>query len=276
MKRMVSDRKAAKLAHELKELETHDTDELKHRWRSLYGTPPPPKIHRSLLLAAVAHRMQENVLGTLKPSARRQLMQAANHSAPPQSSANSLSLHPRAGTVLVRDWGGVTHQVQVLEDGILFRSQRYQSLSAVARVITGTRWSGPRFSALQPPPRSAPMELAKTSRRRCAIYTRKSSEEGLEQDFNSLQAQREACEAFIQSQTGEGWRLVKTHYADGGLSGGTMERSQFEPSVPVAQNVRLAIWCLLPLSHLSAKIKDNLCGNRLHGSLICASRARRR
>jgi site-specific DNA recombinase len=68
------------------------------------------------------------------------------------------------------------------------------------------------------------MEPAKASSRRCAIYTRKSSEEGLEQDFNSLQAQREACEAFIKSQTGEGWRLVKTACDDGGLSGGTMER----------------------------------------------------
>ena len=64
------------------------------------------------------------------------------------------------------------------------------------------------------------MEPAKASSRRCAIYTRKSSEEGLEQDFNSLQAQREACEAFIKSQAGEGWRLVKTAYDDGGLSGG--------------------------------------------------------
>jgi DNA invertase Pin-like site-specific DNA recombinase len=59
---------------------------------------------------------------------------------------------------------------------------------------------------------------------RCAIYTRKSSEEGLEQDFNSLHAQREACEAYIRSQQGEGWRLRKTHYDDGGLSGATMER----------------------------------------------------
>jgi len=68
------------------------------------------------------------------------------------------------------------------------------------------------------------MEPAKASNRRCAIYTRKSSEEGLEQDFNSLHAQREACEAFIKSQAGEGWRPVKTAYGDGGLSGGTMER----------------------------------------------------
>ena len=68
------------------------------------------------------------------------------------------------------------------------------------------------------------MERLKSPVRRCAIYTRKSSEEGLEQDFNSLHAQREACEAFIKSQAGEGWRLIRTAYDDGGLSGGTMER----------------------------------------------------
>src|SRR5471030_1929886 len=59
---------------------------------------------------------------------------------------------------------------------------------------------------------------------RCAIYTRKSSEEGLEQAFNSLDAQREACEAYIRSQAHEGWKLVKTAYDDGGFSGGTLER----------------------------------------------------
>jgi DNA invertase Pin-like site-specific DNA recombinase len=68
------------------------------------------------------------------------------------------------------------------------------------------------------------MNQTKPPVRRCAVYTRKSSEEGLEQDFNSLQAQREACEAFIRSQSGEGWRLSKAPYDDGGLSGGTMER----------------------------------------------------
>ena len=59
---------------------------------------------------------------------------------------------------------------------------------------------------------------------RCAIYTRKSSEEGLEQSFNSLDAQREACEAYILSQRQEGWRALETQYDDGGYSGGSMER----------------------------------------------------
>src|SRR6202158_2985421 len=59
---------------------------------------------------------------------------------------------------------------------------------------------------------------------RCAVYTRKSSEEGLEQSFNSLHAQREACEAYVLSQRHEGWQLLPTHYDDGGFSGGNMER----------------------------------------------------
>ena len=59
---------------------------------------------------------------------------------------------------------------------------------------------------------------------RCAIYTRKSSEEGLEQEFNSLDAQREACEAFVLSQKGTGWAALADMYDDGGISGGTLER----------------------------------------------------
>ncbi len=59
---------------------------------------------------------------------------------------------------------------------------------------------------------------------RCAIYTRKSSEEGLDQEFNSLHAQREACEAYVKSQQHEGWILIDTRYDDGGFSGGNMKR----------------------------------------------------
>ena len=74
------------------------------------------------------------------------------------------------------------------------------------------------------------MARTEARRQRCAIYTRKSSEEGLEQEFNSLAAQCEACEAFIRSQRNEGWVLVRNRYDDGGFSGGTLERSG--PSAP--------------------------------------------
>ena len=68
------------------------------------------------------------------------------------------------------------------------------------------------------------MPRGDTNRKRCAIYTRKSSEEGLEQEFNSLAAQREACEAYIRSQQHEGWVLGRHRYDDGGFSDGNIER----------------------------------------------------
>jgi DNA invertase Pin-like site-specific DNA recombinase len=81
-------------------------------------------------------------------------------------------------------------------------------------------WRAPR------PADDATNEPRHTAERRvhCAIYTRKSSEEGLEQQFNSLQAQREACDAFITSQRHEGWVCLRTGYDDGGFSGATMGR----------------------------------------------------
>jgi hypothetical protein len=71
---------------------------------------------------------------------------------------------------------------------------------------------------------TVPVELATPSTVRCAIYTRKSTEEGLQQEFNSLDAQREAAEAFIRSQKNEGWELLPDLYDDGGYTGGNMDR----------------------------------------------------
>ena len=72
---------------------------------------------------------------------------------------------------------------------------------------------------------AAPQGTSKPIRKlRCAVYTRKSTEEGLEMEFNSLDAQREGCEAYVTSQKAEGWVLVPTHYDDGGFSGGNLER----------------------------------------------------
>ena len=65
---------------------------------------------------------------------------------------------------------------------------------------------------------------AKVKKLRCAVYTRKSTEEGLEKEFNTLDAQRDACEAYVASQRAEGWVLVRDRYDDGGFSGGTLER----------------------------------------------------
>jgi len=92
--------------------------------------------------------------------------------------------------------------------------------------------------------------------RRCAVYTRKSSEEGLEQDFNSLHAQREACEAFIRSQAGEGWRLLKAHYDDGGISGGTMERPALQRLLNDIKNALVDVVVVYKVDRLTRSLAD--------------------
>lgn len=91
---------------------------------------------------------------------------------------------------------------------------------------------------------------------RCAIYTRKSSEEGLEQDFNSLDAQREACEAYIKSQMHEGWILLDKQYNDGGFSGGTMERPAFKELLKDIENDEIDIVVVYKVDRLTRSLMD--------------------
>ena len=91
---------------------------------------------------------------------------------------------------------------------------------------------------------------------RCAIYTRKSSEEGLEQDFNSLDAQREACEAYIKSQMHEGWILIKKEYNDGGYSGGTMNRPAFQELLLDIENDKIDIVVVYKVDRLTRSLMD--------------------
>ncbi len=98
--------------------------------------------------------------------------------------------------------------------------------------------------------------MANTSIKRCAIYTRKSSEEGLEQDYNSLHAQREACEAFIRSQAGEGWRLIKTAYDDGGFSGGTMERPALQQLLSHIREGSIDVVVVYKVDRLTRSLAD--------------------
>ncbi len=91
---------------------------------------------------------------------------------------------------------------------------------------------------------------------RCAIYTRKSSEEGLEQDFNSLDAQREACEAYIKSQMHEGWILLEKQYNDGGYSGGTMERPAFKELLKDIESDKIDIVVVYKVDRLTRSLMD--------------------
>jgi|SRR5271168_2320064 len=118
--------------------------QLQDLWRKLYGSEPPEHISRQLLAQAIAHRLQMKVLGGLNFSTRRALEEIGSQ---PQTGTERQGIDP--GAVLVRVWHGTTHQVTTLKDGVQYRGQRYRSLSEVARAITGTRWSGPRFFGLK-------------------------------------------------------------------------------------------------------------------------------
>src|SRR6516164_7865139 len=98
------------------------------------------------------------------------------------------------------------------------------------------------------------------SRKRCAIYTRKSSEEGLEQEFNSLAAQREACEAYIRSQRHEGWAVIRARYEDGGFSGGNLERPALQRLLAEILAGRIDVVLVYKVDRLTRSLADFVAG----------------
>ena len=125
--------------------------ELREQWRALYKSEPSPHLSRELLLGAVAYRLQEVALGGLRPERQRQrqlrhIAQQFNQTGEIRRRAR---LELKSGTRLVREWQGRTYEVLVLDDGFSWQSAHYGSLSAVARKITGTPWSGPLFFGLK-------------------------------------------------------------------------------------------------------------------------------
>src|SRR5262245_36158072 len=95
-----------------------------------------------------------------------------------------------------------------------------------------------------------------TLKLRCAVYTRKSTEEGLEQEFNSLDAQREACEAYVASQKAEGWLLVADRYDDGGFSGGNLERPALKRLLADIDARRIDVVVVYKVDRLSRSLMD--------------------
>ena len=124
--------------------------ELRQQWRVLYKAEASPHLSRELLLRAVAYRMQEVALGGLRPERQRQLRQFAQQFK--ETGAATTPRHPelKAGNRLVREWQGRTYDVLVLDDGFSWQGTHHRSLSAIARKITGTAWSGPLFFGLKP------------------------------------------------------------------------------------------------------------------------------
>ena len=148
--------KGKDVAAEIAGLDELSKVDLVRQFEMLYGSPPPRYIHRALLLRAVAHRIQENAQGGPDPALRRRLARLADELR--RTGRIAIGTRPlvKPGTRLIREWRGETHSVLVLESGFEYRNARYESLSVIARAITGTRWSGPAFFALRNGNRNKP------------------------------------------------------------------------------------------------------------------------
>jgi hypothetical protein len=149
VKSSILSKKNDQLRTELDRLYELKPDELADRWRALYGRDMPARLRRPLIIQALAYRLQEKALGGLKPATRRLLEDAGARSGKLRSTRPHPKRSVQTGAVLVREWHGTKHQVTVLKDGFTFKGRRFESLSKIAREITGTRWSGPLFFGLR-------------------------------------------------------------------------------------------------------------------------------
>jgi len=138
-----------------------DLGGLRQEWTRLYGTAPSRYISRDLLMRAVAYRIQENAYGGLKPAVVRQLRKVMEDLRTGRAPETTVRRQMQPGVRLMRDWNGETHSVEVLEKGFAWRGKTYSSLSAIAHVITGARWSGPRFFGLLDKPKQKSGRKAK-------------------------------------------------------------------------------------------------------------------
>jgi len=141
-------RTASTLSSDLSGLGTLSYTDLHKPWRRHYRAVPPKKISRDILELGIAWKIQADRLGGLTGRDKRQVSGLARTVEQKADLARPRMLAPKPGARLLRTWGGRTHEVIVMDDGFVWPGKTWASLSIIAREITGTRWSGPRFFGL--------------------------------------------------------------------------------------------------------------------------------
>jgi hypothetical protein len=139
---------ASPLSSELAALATTRYADLHQMWRRYYRAVPPKKISRDILELGIAWKMQEGRLGGLSSRDKRQVSELSRAMEQKAGLSKPRTVAPKTGSRLLRTWGGMTHEVIVVNDGFVWSGKTWASLSVIAREITGTRWSGPRFFGL--------------------------------------------------------------------------------------------------------------------------------
>jgi Protein of unknown function (DUF2924) len=146
-----TDSQTAAVENEIAHLRGLDLDALRARWRSQTGRAAPSHLPKNLLLRVLAYRAQAAVFGDLDKATARLLDRIADDVGSGKRVEVPIPdrVGIRPGTLMVREWEGVSHRVMVMAEGFAWSGSSYPSLSKVARAITGTRWNGPRFFGLR-------------------------------------------------------------------------------------------------------------------------------
>jgi hypothetical protein len=142
----------------LEQLNSMDIAALKKAWRATFKSAPPRAAHREFFIRFLAHELQVRVHGGLRNSSLKALSEFAQTEHASAKPIAPPEIRLRVGARLLRQWGGATHEVVVMDRGYSYRGRSYASLSEIARSITGARWSGPRFFGLRPLPKRAASE----------------------------------------------------------------------------------------------------------------------
>lgn len=143
--------KQQEIEQQLARLPAMSRQQLQQLWMQLFDRPSCPSIRRETLIPILAYRIQEKAFGGLKESTVRKLRDLAGDIQSGRKSAIKTMIRPKVGTRYIREYEGKLHEVTVLESGYVYESKVYRSLSEIAKIITGTKWSGPVFFGYKRP-----------------------------------------------------------------------------------------------------------------------------
>jgi DNA invertase Pin-like site-specific DNA recombinase len=242
-------------------LKTTPTPDLKQQWRDLFDSEPPP-FNRRYLESRLAYRIQELAYGGLKPETIRRLERLGEELDGGDKKKRGMRAdrdRPITGTRLCangRASSTSSPSPQTASNGRGGPTSRCPPSPAPSPARAGTAGSSSASRTTGGGHDEAARKIEIVRKLRCAVYTRKSSEEGLEQEFNSLHAQREACEAYIASQRSEGWVLVRDQYDDGGISGGTLERPGLKRLLADIEDGLVDVVVVYKIDRLSRSLAD--------------------
>ena len=220
---------------EIAHLRGLDLRGLRARWQSVFQREAPAHLTRHLLFSVIAHRLQADRFGDLDHTTRQVLDRTVAKEERSEMSSRLASFDQKRaeltpGTVLVREWYRQSQRVMVMADGFAWNGQTYDVSPRSLLLSQGPNGTAHAFlvCGIKPADSDPAMKAPTVKPVRCAIYTRVSTEQGLDQEFNSLDAQYEAAFAYIKSQAHAGWTPIRSRYDDGGYSGGSTDRPDLQ------------------------------------------------